>query len=232
MILDPYKVLKVSSDATTAEIKAAYRSLVKRHHPDAGGEETEMLKINAAWAILSNQTKKYEYDQTKQQEDAFSRETQKRSIRNSQATAAAHATKGQITAAHLELMNWINHVYLPIDKLLGQVINPFNAELKALSADPYDDILMNNFSRYLSTSQNRLQKVDNLYRSTSTPVLAQGFSLSLYHCLSQVQDAIVELERYTMGYVDSYLHDGQEMLREAKRMRLRLKSERHNLKAS
>jgi molecular chaperone DnaJ len=56
-----------------------------------------------------------------------------------------------------------------------------------------------------------------------------GFSLSVYHCLSQVQDALTELERYTMGYVDSYLRDGREMLREAKQRRTRLHEERRRL---
>ena len=50
--------------------------------------------------------------------------------------------------------------------------------------------------------------------AAATPASARGFGLSLYHCLSQVQDAQVELERYTMGYVDSYLRDGREMLRD------------------
>jgi molecular chaperone DnaJ len=51
----------------------------------------------------------------------------------------------------------------------------------------------------------------------------------VYHCLSQVQDALTELERYTMGYVDSYLRDGREMLREAKQRRTRLHEERRRL---
>ena len=61
------------------------------------------------------------------------------------------------------------------------------------------------------------------------PASARGFGLSLYHCLSEVEDALAELERYTMGYVDGYLHDGREMLREAKLRRKRLQNERRRL---
>ena len=66
-------------------------------------------------------------------------------------------------------------------------------------------------------------------RSTDAPASAHAFSLSVDHCLSQVQDALTELERYTMGYVGSYLRDGREMLREAKQRRSRLQEERRRL---
>jgi molecular chaperone DnaJ len=101
--------------------------------------------------------------------------------------------------------------------------------LRALSADPYDDQLMETFCAFLEQSQARMEKVDALYRSLAAPTAAHGFSLSLYHCLSQVQDALTELDRYTMGYVDSYLRDGREMLREAKQRRSRLHEERRRL---
>ena len=45
----------------------------------------------------------------------------------------------------------------------------------------------------------------------------------------RAEDAVAELERYTMGYVDSYLHDGREMLREARQRRQRLQQERRRL---
>jgi molecular chaperone DnaJ len=123
----------------------------------------------------------------------------------------------------------LQQVYGPIDRLLAQVINPFPGQLRALAADPYDDSLMAAFCAYLEQSRSRMDKVDALYRSVPCPSEARGFGLSLYHCLSQVQDALLELERYTLGYVDSYLHDGREMLREAKQRRSRLKQERRSL---
>lgn len=57
----------------------------------------------------------------------------------------------------------------------------------------------------------------------------QAFALDLYHCLSLVNDALTELERYTMGYVDSYLHDGRELLKQARLRRQSLQSQRREL---
>jgi molecular chaperone DnaJ len=107
--------------------------------------------------------------------------------------------------------------------------HPFPQQLRELSADPYDDRLMEAFCAFLEQSQARLDKVELLYRSHSCAPGAQAFALDLYHCLSLVKDALVELERYTRGYVDSYLHDGKEMLREARLRRSRLKEERRRV---
>ncbi len=232
METDPYKILDVYPDATLAEIKSAYRNLVKLHHPDAGGDEEKILALNAAWEVLRDPDQRKVYDDSKQQIHASTNEAKERGERNARATAAAKAAQGQVAAEGDELLHWLQKVYVPIDRFLGQVINPFPKELKSLSADPYDDSLMEAFCLYLQHSQKLLQKVDLIYRSTATPSSAQGFGLSLYQCLSQVEDAVNELERYTMGYVDSYLHDGREMLREAKQKRLQLHKEHNRLKLS
>jgi molecular chaperone DnaJ len=57
---DPYQVLGVASSASQAELKAAYRALVKQHHPDAGGDEYRILELNAAWEVLGDAERRAE----------------------------------------------------------------------------------------------------------------------------------------------------------------------------
>jgi curved DNA-binding protein CbpA len=62
---DPYSVLGVRRDATTATIAAAYRTLARRHHPDVsqvGNAERRMAQINAAWAILRDPSRRAAWD--------------------------------------------------------------------------------------------------------------------------------------------------------------------------
>ena len=80
------------------------------------------------------------------------------------------------------LVEWLRRVYAPIDRMLGEVINPFPKQLKALSADPYDDELMEAFCSYLEASGRRMDKVKQLFQSLPTPASARGFGLSPYHC--------------------------------------------------
>lgn len=62
-----YDILKVSSKASNAEIKSAYRRLARKLHPDVNGgsEETarEFAKIARAYGILGNPKERASYDQ-------------------------------------------------------------------------------------------------------------------------------------------------------------------------
>ncbi len=221
---NPYQILKVKPTATLEEIKSAYRTLVKKWHPDTGGDKKLAIELNAAWEILKDKKKRAEFDSLQQALNNQEIEDYKENISKSE-----HRSGSEL---EIQVTNWINKVYLPVDRLLGQIVNTFQAEITKLSADPYDDILMESFCIYIEKSKHKAHKIKEIYTSLASPKIINSFSLNLYQCLSEVQDGIRELEIYTMGYVDSYLHDGKEMLREAKKKRAQLHQEKKQLSFS
>lgn len=67
--MNPYHVLEVSSDADITEIRAAYRRLVRLHHPDCALDENarvaaseRMVQINWAWHIVSDEPRRTAFD--------------------------------------------------------------------------------------------------------------------------------------------------------------------------
>ena len=226
MTIDPYKILEIEENATYLEIKNSYRELVKKHHPDAGGDQNKILSINAAWEILGDKENKRNYDFNKEIKNSSSKKEQ---VINTESSRYVQNISKESTKEEKDLFLWMKNVYTPIDKLIGQILNSFPSQLRKLSADPYDDLLMESFCNYLEASQKKIETVTHLYQKISAPAAIQQFSLRLYYCFSQVQDALKELELYTNGYVDNYLHDGNEMLREAKKNRSRLHEIRREL---
>lgn len=57
-----YEVLGVDADAPSVEINRAARRLMRKHHPDRGGDASMAARINTAYAVLSNPGRREQYD--------------------------------------------------------------------------------------------------------------------------------------------------------------------------
>jgi molecular chaperone DnaJ len=61
-----YDVLGVKRDASEKEVRAAYRKLARKHHPDVNpgdkAAEARFKEINSAYEVLSDQEKRRKYD--------------------------------------------------------------------------------------------------------------------------------------------------------------------------
>ncbi len=66
---DYYSILGVSKDADEVVIKAAYKALAQKYHPDKSQSETAasstklMSDINKAYSVIGNPVSKQKYDQ-------------------------------------------------------------------------------------------------------------------------------------------------------------------------
>jgi curved DNA-binding protein len=63
---DYYKILGVAPDAETADIKAAYRKLARKYHPDLNpeeGAEASFKEVAEAWEVLKDSERRAEYDE-------------------------------------------------------------------------------------------------------------------------------------------------------------------------
>lgn len=89
-----YKILQISPQASTEVIEAAYRALMKKHHPDKVDAahkkeaEKEARRLNKAREILTDQTTRDSYDR-----DRLRRHAEKVSVSNPVVTPSPTAPK-------------------------------------------------------------------------------------------------------------------------------------------
>ena len=182
-----YEELGLRKNASKSEIKSSYRSLVKKHHPDAGGEKERFLAIQNAWETLNDPIKKEQYDR-----NFFSSSSSFDSLSENW-EEKFNSKKYNSSTKDREVETWIKEIFTPINKLISQIIKPLNNEIKALSADPYDEQLMENFCSYISLSQKKIEKVEKIYNKKIVPNSISTLGLNLYHCFSQVKDEYAQV---------------------------------------
>jgi DnaJ-class molecular chaperone len=71
-LVDPYRILQVAPHAEQEVIQAAYRALALKYHPDRDRTtyaQRRMLQINAAYALLRDETVRSQWDRSQREGD-------------------------------------------------------------------------------------------------------------------------------------------------------------------
>ena len=222
-----YQTLEVDQTATQAEIKQAYRRLVKLFHPDSNRDLTDhdrITRINAAYEVLGDPHRRHSYDQELYQAQnsdffAYAATQSDRQQRTAEVQRRYYEQRQSGQDTDEQLQRWLQRVYTPVYRVVGRILKSLKNEVNELSADPFDDELMENFQTYLEECRSDLEKAQKLFRSMPNPANVASAAAALYHCLNQLGDGLEELERFTFNYDDHYLHTGQELFRIAASLR-------------
>jgi molecular chaperone DnaJ len=213
-----YETLQINQNASQSEIKQAYRRLVKLFHPDINPESTnpnKIILINAAYEVLSDEKSRQSYDRR------LDRSSQ--SFVNNRQQRTAYAQQQQTSRKtgrdiDEQIEEWLNFIYHPINELISVIINSLAEQIDDLSADPFDDELLEVFQQYLDDCREKLKKAHTSFRSLPNPPSLARAAAHIYYCIDRVTDGLDELKYFPLSYDEGYLHTGQEMFRIAEQL--------------
>lgn len=119
-----YSVLKVSGDAPVEVIRAAYRSLSSKHHPDHNPQTPEagklMAAINAAYEVLTDPAKRREHDAWIEREESLIARRDAGSTPVPMATGIVPVKRASLTMARLRRKPYV--VALTVALLLCVIV--------------------------------------------------------------------------------------------------------------
>ena len=209
-----YDTLHVNPAASQAEIKQAYRRLVKLFHPDSRqqtADHEQIIRINAAYEVLNDTHRRQSYDQ----QLGVSPQAANRNRQQRAASAQKQYRTSRQTGRDVDeqIREWLRQVYQPVNSLLGDILDSLEGQIDDLAADPFDDELLEGFQSYLETCRGQLKQAQIAFRSMPNPPTLAGAAAHLYYCLNRVGDGLDELEFFPLNYDEHYLHMGQELFR-------------------
>lgn len=234
-----YETLQVDRTATAAQIKQAYRRLVKQFHPDCNPDLPNndlIAAINVAYEVLSDDQRRADYDVAlrygqfdrpdnwNHRPYAADRQREQRSTTATEQHRQQRRSCQTGRAADEDLEQWLRRVHTPVDRAIREIARSLKGAVNALAADPYDDELMANFEAYLERMTTALDRAKATLQSMPNPRSTAGIAANLYYSLNHLGDGLEELAYFPLNYDETRLHDGQEFFRNAEGLRREAKA--------
>jgi molecular chaperone DnaJ len=207
-----YETLNIEPNASQAQIKQAYRRLVKLFHPDVNQEATDrekIIRINAAYEVLGDTQSRQSYD--RQLGYSFEKSNYNRQQRTQTAQQQYRKRRKTRKNADEQVEEWLRSVYHPVNRFVCGILNSWEDQIEKLAADPFDDELLEEFQNYLQDCKEELKQAQLSFSSLPNPPSLARVAAHFYYTLNQIGDGLGELEYFPLNYDESYLHAGQEM---------------------
>lgn len=201
-----YQVLGLNTDAGTAEIKRAYRLLVKTSHPDLDHRNKsdlerlvateEMLRINEAYETLMDKRKRAQYDVAigiavavlKTYQFGKSSEDERRDI-------------------------FLAKVFHPSRLAITKIFSGYKRQIKLLSQDPFDDQLIAEFEIYVNKVEAVLVKSSAALNKKPVPSTLEPAVHMMRQCIAQSADALEEMRQFCLNYDYDHLSTAETLFR-------------------
>lgn len=163
---DLYDVLEVNKDATQEDIKKAYRRKAAKSHPDVGGDSEEFKVLTTAFEVLSDSTRRKQYDETGHTERPSTTEPEDILIMFFNQVVEDLLASEQL-AEHVDLVgetrSKIKNRILQSSKIKRQGLKALakvKVILKRLSTDNEDDVLVATLKSREATYERKLKDCD------------------------------------------------------------------------
>lgn len=203
---DLYEILCIRKDATEHEIKIAYRTLSKKHHPDHGGTDAEFRLLAEAYRTLSDAEKRARYDSGETQE----------SIRTATVTEEQkvmqliiHGFLHVITTCDPDKKNIFNEINRGLKEALGKYraqrnaeklnIDKINRALKRIKSRTEDNFFIDAANGQIRQHEMGIKSIeDNLKIAEGAISFMENFSYELKEDDDPYQ-LLIDAYRYSMG---------------------------------
>lgn len=193
-----YHILGVKTDVTAAEIKRAYRSLVKSYHPDVDSHEQtqdakvlateQMMRLNLAYETLKDQSKRKAYD---------------RAIGLYRTVGLAKRGQDSMDEER-DREAFLKKVYHPHRHSITTLLNSYQNQLRKLSLDIYDEQLLAEFELYVQQVDSALRQAAEDLNTPSWPAALDAAVQMMRYAISQAVDGLEEMRHFSQNF--DYAH--------------------------